>query len=154
MSPSDRPSLERAWHDVRTIVRLWPLLLTMSGVVLGAWRYLESRFDSATSDVRAVRIAVEANAKDRADERAEVLERLCILERELVDEVGSRVSYQAADAEPNRARRAESARVAIEAYEAAARRWPCPIDDRDRAERLRMPLNKAASNALSTSPPR
>jgi len=154
VSISDRPSLTRTWDDLLALRRLWPALTLIAGLAFGGWRYLESRFAAATVEARALRIAFEADSKDRASAQAAVLERLCMLERELVDEVGARVSYQAADAEPTRARRAETARAAVEAFEAATERWPCPLDARDRAERARRPLSRAASSALATSPPR
>ena len=95
----------------------------------------------------------EQEAESAVIEQTALRERVCVLERELTAEVSARVSLSAADAEPSKPRKAQSAKRAVDRFDETAEDWACPATPQDREKRSQRPLWKRAQNALPATVP-
>jgi hypothetical protein len=137
--------------------KTWSAILAAISALGGGGYYglrQRERLDELELNVTELQNA-RATAERESEEQAQFWrDRFCDLETELVDEISSRVSLSAADAEPNRSRRADTAGSAQRAFDAASARWPCPFTPQALDERQRRAsLRALAAGALSTRPP-
>lgn len=155
MSQSSRPSSghEELAISVRGTRRVSSALITilLSATGAGGVSYGITSAARETSDVNRRRVESALEASEA--ERKLLLERLCVVERELVAEVAARVSLSAADAEPMRSRKAQAAALAVEHFNATAESWPCPATAEAREGRTDRPLWKRAANAMPATVP-
>lgn len=154
MPPSDRPST----HDelaisVRGTKRVSQALITVLLSTLGAGgaSYGMNAAERERSEID--RRLAEGAAAAQETERKLLIDRICTLEYEIVEAQAARVSLSAADAEPVRTRKAQTAALATERFKESAENWPCPATAEDRAARMRRPLHVRAQNALPATVP-
>jgi hypothetical protein len=143
-----RSDAEELSVKIRASKRIGALLITVITSVVGSGgvTYSLTAAEREQADV-AKRLHEQRIAGYESELRA-LRERTCVLERELTAEVGSRVSLTAADAEPVKARKAQTAKKAVDRFDDTASDWPCPSTAQDFAKRTQRPLWKRAANAL------
>ena len=141
--------------SVRGTKRISNALITVLLSSIGAGGVSYGMTQAARERSEVDRRLAESAAQAQEAERRLLLERVCVLERELTEEVAARVSLSAADAEPMRSRKAQTAATAVKHFAETAENWACPSTAEDRADRTTRPLHKRAQNALpSTTPDR
>jgi hypothetical protein len=133
----------------RIMGALITVLLSTTGA--GGVTYAIGSADREKAEVS--RRLAEQEAKAADTELTVLRERVCVLERELTAEVSARVSLSAADAEPSKARKAQTAKRAVDQFDETADGWACPSTPQDREKRTQRPLWKRAANALPGTVP-
>jgi hypothetical protein len=155
MSASSRPSSghEELAISVRGTRRVSTALITVLLSVTGSGGVVYGMTAAERERSEVDRRLAEGAAAAQETERRLLLDRICTLERELVAEVSARVSLSAADAEPTRSRKAQTAALAVRHFDDVAKDWPCPDTAADRESRTDRPLWKRAANAMPATVP-
>lgn len=138
--------------------KVWIAIVTVVGT-LGSSVYAVVSWVGARSDLHTQSTKLddklEAELSVWEGEKADLREALCLQRAELRLLAAAVVRTKAADAEPVRARRAETASSAYSAFMDATREWgSCKDSVHIANERLRdRPLNAAWRQTLGTPPP-
>ena len=155
MSTSERPNSghEELAISVKGTKRVSQALITvlLSTVCAGGASYGMNAAARERSEID--RRLAEGAAQAQQTERKLLIDRICTLEYEIVEAEIARVSLSAADAEPVRARKAQTAALAAKRFKESAEEWPCPSTAAELAARVRRPLHVRAQSALPATVP-
>ncbi len=136
----------------KTIARAWPVLVLLAPFATAYAVRLELRAHDAevAATVAGNRASQAETAVVEAEKRFQ--ERMCQLETAHVAALSDAVSLAAADAEPDKRRKADTARAARAAFDGASKRWACWLPGSPSSEHTAERLQEVAKSALEVRP--
>lgn len=149
--PSSRSSVPPD-GTARAIARAWPALVLLAPFATAYIVRVELWAHDATSGATLAVMRADAAEKAAVDVEKRVQERVCEIELAHVAALTRLVRLGAADAEPDKKRKAESASAAKKAFETASKDWACRQPNEPNAPHSAERLEALANSALEVSP--